>query len=99
MDVFFLIFIVAFVSRVQLPCREGENTSWTLSNKTLRTGIQLQYSSESHSLRATIECQKRTTNSRHVGLSIKCRDRNDAVKNLSKLKVRRKLFIEIEEAA
>ncbi len=42
---------------------EGESTSWTLSNETLRPGTQLQCPSESHSLRATLEGQQRTTNS------------------------------------
>ncbi|KAK1733562.1 hypothetical protein QTG54_015735 [Skeletonema marinoi] len=37
----------------------GENTSWTLPHETIGPGAQLQCSTESHSLRATIEGQQR----------------------------------------
>eukprot|EP00984_Skeletonema_dohrnii_P016909 scaffold7595_cov74-Skeletonema_dohrnii-CCMP3373.AAC.2 len=46
----------------------GENTSWTLPHETLGPGAQLQCSTESHSLRATIEGQQRKTNSELAGL-------------------------------
>jgi|SaaInl74LU_5_DNA_1037368.scaffolds.fasta_scaffold39568_1 hypothetical protein len=38
---------------------QGENTNWTLPHETLGPGAQLQCSTESHSLRATIEGQQR----------------------------------------
>ena len=47
---------------------QGENTSWALPDETLRPGAQLQCPWQSHSLRATIEGQQRTTHPRHVGL-------------------------------
>jgi hypothetical protein len=46
----------------------GLNTSWTLPHETVGPGVQLQCSTESHSLRATIEGQQRTTDSEHSGL-------------------------------
>ena len=49
---------------------QSENTSWTLPHETVGPGVQLQCSTESHSLRATIEGQQRqrTTDSEHAGL-------------------------------
>ena len=47
---------------------QSENTSWTLRHETVGPEAQLQCSTESHSLRATIEGQQRTTDSGHAGL-------------------------------
>ena len=47
---------------------QSENTSWTLPHETVGPGAQLQCSTESHSLRATIEGQQRKTNPEHAGL-------------------------------